>query len=233
MNWKETTVLITGGSKGLGKATAQLLKEAGAKVAITARTASTLEKTAKELGVKAIQGDVSQREEVERIYQEFLNAFGRIDVLVNNAGFGARSSIDDLDMDAFRRVYDTNVFGAAMMGEQAAQAMIKQGSGNIINIASTAALKGYPTGTIYSSSKFALRGMTQCWQQELRRHNIRVILVNPSEVPTAFGTEDGVEKAEDPKKLSPMEIAHTIKSALDMDPRGYIPEVTVHATNPF
>jgi 3-oxoacyl-[acyl-carrier protein] reductase len=88
-------------------------------------------------------------------------------------------------------------------------------------------------GSIYASSKFALRGLTQCWQAELRPYNVRVFQINPSEVPTAFGVEDRVEKSDVENKLSAKEIAHVICSQLEMDNRGYVPEVTVHATNPF
>ncbi len=136
-------------------------------------------------------------------------------------------------MKAFHNVYDVNVFGAALMASEAAKIFKKQKSGNIINIASTAGTKGFANGTVYSSSKFALRGMTQCWQAELRKYNVRVILVNPSEVTTAFGDDERKEKPEVKNKLRPLEIAHTIVSTLEMDDRGFIPEVTVWATNPF
>jgi len=136
-------------------------------------------------------------------------------------------------LKAFHRVYDVNVFGAALMASEAAKLFKKQKSGNIIHIASTAATKGFANGTVYSSSKFALRGMTQCWQAELRKYNVRVILVNPSEVTTAFGDNERKEKPEVKNKLRPIEIAHTIVSTLEMDDRGFIPEVTVWATNPF
>ncbi len=130
-------------------------------------------------------------------------------------------------------VYSVNVFGAALMTKYAANLFKKQNSGNIINIASTAGTKGFANGTVYSSSKFALRGMTQCWQAELRKYNVRVILVNPSEVLTAFGDDEGKERKEVSNKLRSYEIAHTIVSPLEMDDRGFIPEVTVWATNPF
>ncbi len=120
-----------------------------------------------------------------------------------------------------------------MMGSKAAKLFKEQNKGNIVNIASTAALKGFSNGTVYASSKFALRGMTQCWQAELRKYNVRVILINPSEVTTAFGNSERVERKEVSNKLRSEEIAHTIVSTLEMDDRGFIPEVTVWATNPF
>jgi 3-oxoacyl-[acyl-carrier protein] reductase len=119
------------------------------------------------------------------------------------------------------------------MAKYAANLFKKQKSGNIVNISSTAGTKGYANGTVYASSKFALRGMTQCWQAELRKYNVRVILVNPSEVLTAFGDDEGRERKEVSNKLRSFEIAHTIVSTLEMDDRGFIPEVTVWATNPF
>jgi 3-oxoacyl-[acyl-carrier protein] reductase len=144
-----------------------------------------------------------------------------------------RAEVTDLEWDTFLKIYSVNVFGTAMMGKKAAQIFKKQNYGNIINIASTAAVKGYPTGTVYSSSKFALRGMTECWRSELRKYNVRVILINPSEVVTAFGDPNRVERKEVSKKLRSEEIAHTIVSTLEMDNRGFIPEVTIWATNPF
>ncbi|MDH5628206.1 MAG: SDR family NAD(P)-dependent oxidoreductase, partial [Candidatus Krumholzibacteria bacterium] len=91
----------------------------------------------------------------------------------------------------------------------------------------------FPGGTVYAASKFALRGMTECWQAELRKHDIRVTLIAPSEVATAFGREDGREREAPPNKLASMEIAHAIKSVIELDDRGMIPELSVWATNPW
>ncbi|HMN50018.1 MAG TPA: SDR family oxidoreductase [Ignavibacteriaceae bacterium] len=234
MNIKDSTSLVTGGSAGIGKATAKLLIEKGGKVAITGRDKSKLEKVAKEIGAFAIHADVANENDVHKTYELFLKQFGKLDCLINNAGIGdSWNELTELDMKAFHRVYDVNVFGAALMAREAAKLFKIQKSGNIVNIASTAATKGFANGTVYASSKFALRGMTQCWQAELRKYNVRVILVNPSEVTTASGDLDRVERDEVKNKLRPIEIAHTIVSALEMDDRGFIPEVTVWATNPF
>ena len=234
MNIKDSTFLVTGGSAGIGKATAKLLIEKGGKVAITGRDKSKLNKVAKEIGAFPIYADVAVESNVHKTYELFINQFGKLDCLINNAGIGdAWNEITELDMKSFHRVYDVNVFGAALMASEAAKLFKKQISGNIINIASTAGTKGFANGTVYASSKFALRGMTQCWQAELRKYNVRVILVNPSEVTTAFGDNERKEKPEVKNKLRPLEIAHTIVSTLEMDDRGFIPEVTIWATNPF
>jgi len=234
MNIKDSVFLVTGGSAGIGKATAKMLTQKNGRVAITGRDKSKLEKTANEINAFPIHADVAKKSDVNKTYDLLLGEFGKLDCLINNAGIGGGwKEITGLDMKAFRKVYDVNVFGAAMMGSKAAQLFKKQNYGNIVNIASTAALKGYASGTVYASSKFALRGMTQCWQADLRKYNVRVILVNPSEVITAFGSTERTEREEVSNKLRGKEIAHTIVSTLEMDDRGFIPEVTVWATNPF
>lgn len=234
MDLKDKNFLITGGSSGIGKAIAHSLIEKGAQVAITGRDRNKLAKVAEELGAYPIHANVSTQEGVDNTFSLFMDRFKSLDGLINNAGIGgAWSSIDDLDIDTMRLIYDVNVFGAAMMAQAASKIFIQQQYGNIVNIASTAALKGYKNGTAYASSKFALRGMTQCWQAELRPYNVRVILINPSEVPTAFGQESREERQEQENKLHSTDIAHAVVNALTMHNRGFIPELTVHATNPF
>ncbi len=233
MKLKDATVLITGGTMGIGYATARLLIEAGSKVAITGRDGSRVEKAAGELGAVGIVADVAKLEDVEHTYDRFLDEFGRLDCLVNNAGIGRSRKLEELTPEDFQEIYAVNVFGAAMMAARAAPLFRAQQSGNIVNIASTAGTKGYPGGSIYASSKFALRGMSQCWQAELRPHNVRVFLINPSEVTTAFGSAERTERPTQPNKLRGEEIAQAIKGALEMDDRGFIPELTVWATNPF
>lgn len=233
MKIKDSKILITGGSSGIGKATAKLLSEAGAKVAITGRDKTKLEIAAAETNSIAIHADASNEKEIEMAFRTIQEKLGGLDCLVNNAGIGEFPEIENVTLDAFMRVYSVNVFGAALMAREAARIFKKQMSGNIINIASTASLKGFARGTIYSSSKFALRSMTECWQAELRPFNIRVMQVNPSEVPTAFASPDRTEREGAPNKLTSAEIAHAIKAMLEMDDRGMIPELTVWASNPF
>jgi len=102
----------------------------------------------------------------------------------------------------------------------------------LINICSTASLRGAPKGTAYYGSKFALRGMTECWRAELRKYNVRVFLINPSEVITDFARRAGFPQADSPSKLHGQDIAHMIKAVLAMDGRGFTPELSVFATNP-
>ncbi|WP_266204299.1 SDR family oxidoreductase [Pontibacter kalidii] len=233
MKLENANILITGGTMGIGYATAKLLIGNGANVAITGRDEKRTHKAARDLGAMPITADVANPEDVKRTFHLFMEEYGRLDVLINNAGIGFSKAIDQLTLDDFEHIYRVNVFGAAMMAAKAAKIFKKQNYGNIINIGSTAALKGYEGGSIYASSKAALRSMTQSWQAELRRYNVRVMLVNPSEVTTAFGQPDRQERDDQPNKLRSEEIAWAIKSALQMDNRGFVPELTVWATNPF
>ncbi len=233
MDLKGAKIILTGGSSGFGKQTAKDLLAKGAELIITGRDEQKLMKVALELGCTAFHADVSNEEAAKGTVDFALEKWGRIDVLINNAGYAEFGLIHELDLEKLRAVYETNVFGAAAMAKYCSLVFMKQKSGNIINIASTAASKGYPQGSIYATSKFALSGMTQCWRAELRPYNVRVIQINPSEVPTAFAKPDRVERELEDNKLTPKEISDAILASLEMDNRGMITDVTVIATNPF
>lgn len=233
MKIKDAVILITGGSSGLGKATAKLLSGLGAKVVITGLDDKKLAIVAGEIGAIGIRADVSLDKDIQNTFDEVLSTYGRLDVLINNAGIGIHQPFESMSRVDYERIFQVNVFGVAMMSQKAVEVFKHQGSGHIINIGSTSGLNGYKTGSVYASSKFALRGLTLCMQAELRPLNIRVILVNPSEVPTAFGMENREERPNEEKKLTSMEIAHTVVSTLTMDNRGMIPEVTIWSTNPW
>lgn len=233
MNLDKARILVTGGSLGIGKAAAKVLAENGAQVGITGRDASRLEKAAAETGAYPIAADVGVPADIERTYERFLARFEGLDCLINNAGIGLFKPMEEVERDDFDRVFSVNVYGAALMAARAVPIFKRQNRGNIVNIGSTAAERGFERGSVYAASKFALRGMTQCWQAELRRHNIRVVLIDPSEVATAFSRADRIEREAPPNKLTPYEIAHAIKAVLEMPDRGMIPELSVWASNPW
>jgi 3-oxoacyl-[acyl-carrier protein] reductase len=232
MNLKNSVALITGGSSGIGRAIAQALVASGARVAITGRDQVRLAETAREIGVHPIHADVAVEADVERTYRELLEQFGDLDILVNNAGTGVFKNLVDFERKDFENVFATNVTGSMLMAREAAKLFVKRQRGNIVNIASTAALRGAPKGTAYYGSKFALRGMTECWRGELRQHNVRVFLVEPSEVLTNFYQTAGLPQKANATKLRSEEIAHVVKCLLEMDDRGFVPEVSIFATNP-
>lgn len=226
-------VLITGGSSGIGRATAEELISKGAIVSITGRDKLKLEKVASEINAVPIHLDVSKYNTIAVKTLDAFHSMGGIDVLVNNAGIGEFAKLEDIKISHFENIFATNVFGLTMLTQEVVKFFKTQQHGTIINIGSSAATSGFPSGSVYSASKFALRGLTECWRHELRRDNIRVILVNPSEVTTAFNAENRKERDNQENKLRPSEISHVIISAIQMDDRGFIPELNVWATNPF
>jgi 3-oxoacyl-[acyl-carrier protein] reductase len=233
MDLKNAVALVTGGSSGIGYGIAKALVDSGARVAITGRGKDRLMAAAATLGAHPIQADVAKEADVERTYSELLAKFGGLDILVNNAGRGVFKPLIDMDLKGFEETFATNVTGVMLMTRAAAKIFIGRNRGNVVNISSTASMRGAPNGTAYYASKFALRGMTECWRAELRKHNIRVFLVNPSEVITNFGAASGFTTKDNPSKLRPEDIAHMVKAVLEMNDRGFTPELSVFGTNPI
>lgn len=226
-------IIVTGGSSGIGKATAKQLTEMGAKVLITGRSDSRLQRAAIEIGCDWINADVSQAAEVDKTFDWVeQNWNNQLDVLINNAGLGEFASVENTTIETYQRVFGVNIFGPIMMVKKAIPIMKRQNSGTIVNVASTSSMKGFANGSAYSSSKFALRGFTQSLAEELRQFNIRVCQVNPTEVTTALGNPEREERKEAPSKLGPGDLAQMIVSVLLLPERAFVPEVSVWATNP-
>jgi 3-oxoacyl-[acyl-carrier protein] reductase len=233
MNLKNAVALVTGGSSGIGYGIAKMLIDSGARVAITGRGKERLMNAAEALGAHPIQADVSKEADVERTYSEVHAKFGDLDILVNNAGRGVFKPLIEMDLKGFEDTFATNVTGVMLMTRAAAKIFIERKRGNVVNISSTASLRGAPGGTAYYASKFALRGMAECWRAELRKYNIRVFLINPSEVITNFGAASGFNQKDNASKLRPEDIAHMVKAVLEMNDRGFTPELSVFGTNPI
>lgn len=242
MDLKNAKVLVTGGSSGIGYETAKQLIARGAKVAICGRNKEHLNKAAKELGALPITADVSIEKDVINMVNTVIKEFDGFNVLINNAAFGYFSHVSQIDLEKFNKMIAVNLTGAMLSAREASKHFIEKKYGNIINISSTAGTKGFANGTPYVASKFALAGMAECWRADLRKNNIRVMLVNPSEVQTDFSynaatwlksfIKQGKEREFNPTKLIAEDIAHTIISMLEMDDKGFITEATVWATNP-
>lgn len=234
MDLKDGKIIITGGTSGIGYEAAKVLKELGAEIVICGRNEKNVKKAIQELGVFGIKADVSIEQEVKNLFDFAIDKMGSVNVLINNAGIGSKlAKFVDSDLKTLQQVWDTNVKGLFMAGQEAAKLFINQNYGNIINIGSTAALKGFPTGSVYCASKFAVSGLTECWRAELRPHNIRVMQINPSEVITEFGKKVGMEIRNEDKKLKPAEVAHLISAMLSMNDLGFIPDASIIATNPW
>jgi len=222
--------LITGGSQGIGAALVETASKAGHKVVFTGRNASAIEATAKQTGAVGVRADVGVTDDNARTFDAAMQQMGGIDVLVNNAAHDYRAEIGSLDVAKMKALFETNVFGLVDITNRIVPQMKERKSGDIINIASTSGMKGAASSTPYAASKWAVRGISQCWQAELRPHGIRVISICPSEVQTNFGGKTG---RNNPNKLYAIDIAETIVAALDMPRRVLWPELAVFASNPF
>jgi 3-oxoacyl-[acyl-carrier protein] reductase len=222
--------LVTGGSQGIGAAMVDAARQAGHDVVFTGRNDTLLAEVAARTGARAVQADVSVAADNARTVAACQQQMGGVDVLVNNAGYAYRAEIGALDVAAMRTMFETNVFGLVDITNRIVPLMKAQKRGDIVNIASTSGMKGAATATPYSASKWAVRGISQCWQAELRPHSIRVTCVCPSEVQTNFGGQSG---RNNPNKLYARDIADTIMAALNMPQRALWPELAIFANNPW
>jgi len=225
--------LITGATGGIGYEIARTLKEQGAQVIISGRNQEKLKQAEQELGVRGFKADVSKEKEVKALFEFALQEMETVNVLVNNAGFGGFAPLIKTSVEDFQKQWEVNTKGLFMMGREAAKHFVEKKYGNIINIGSTAAVSGFPAGSAYVASKFAVSGLTQCWRAELRPYNVRVMQINPSEVVTDFIEKAGLERKDTEHKLKPSEVAHIVVSMLAMNDVGFIPDASIWATNPW
>ena len=198
MNLERKHIILTGGSLGIGRATAKMLVDKGAKVLITGRSDNRLKEAALFSGAQSLVFDISDLDNVAANAQKCIELLdGRVDALINNAGLGTFQKIDEVTQNDFELIFNTNVFGLSLLSKEIIGLMKSAQSGTIINIGSSASVKGFAGGSVYAASKFAVRALTQCWQAELRPFNIRVCQLNPSEVTTAFSIQERKERAEE------------------------------------
>ena len=222
--------LITGGSQGIGAAIVAQAREAGHQVVFTGRNDAEIAAVAKATGAHGMKADVAIDADNARTVETCVSVMGGVDVLINNAGTGYNAEIGDLDLNKMRQLFGINVFGMVDLTNRVAPLMKAQGSGDIVNLASTSGTKGAKGGTAYSGSKWAVRGISQCWQAELRPHGIRVVCICPSEVQTNWMGKTG---RNNPNKLYAGDIAATIMAGLNMPRRVLWTELAIFANNPW
>jgi len=187
MEPKGKVIIITGASQGIGLATAKHLSKLGAKVVLTARSEDVLKKLEKELPDSlAIVTDVQKPEDIKNLIRETMEEYGRIDILINNAGQGMYGPIEYIDIEQFKHIMDLNVYSIVRMMQKVIPYMRKQGGGMIVNVSSGVSKMYLPGLSAYSSTKYALNAISMIARQELEKDNIIVSLVHPNMTATNF-----------------------------------------------
>jgi 3-oxoacyl-[acyl-carrier protein] reductase len=228
-------VLITGGSKGIGRSTAEALVDAGVHVTITARDAAAVADVAAMLEARGggralgLAVDVRDFEAQERAVAETVSAYGRLDALIANAGIGRFGSIADLSLDDWHAVIDTNLTGV-FYSIKAAIGPLTASQGTIVTIGSLAGANFFAGGSAYNASKFGLTGFTQAVMLDLRDRGIKVSTIMPGSVATAFGGRD--PKPDDDWKIQGEDIAEMVLYLLRTHPRALPSKIEVRPSRP-
>ena len=190
MRLQDKVAVITGASMGIGEAMAKLFAQEGAKVVLSARDLARTKAAEQSLGggtnTLSISCDVSRRDQVDALVTTTLDKFGRIDIFVNNAGFGLNDAVADMDMAELRRMFDTNLFGAIECMQAVIPVMRRQGGGDIVNISSVSGHISTPYMSGYGATKHAMNAIGKAARMELLRHNINVLTVCPGYIATDF-----------------------------------------------
>lgn len=235
---KGKRALVTGGSRGLGKAIAIALAKEGVDVAITGRNKKTLEDAVAEieaLGVKATYSifNVAEKVEVKMQIQRLIESFGAFDILINNAGIAAFGSFVEMAENDWEDIVRTNLFGPYYVSKAVVPSMIDLGSGDIINVSSTAGLKGNAVTSAYSASKAGLIGLSESLMFELRKKNIRVTTLTPSTIASEMSKDVLKITDGDPEKVvQPEDFAQLIVDLLKLDKRAMLASASLWSTNP-
>lgn len=235
---KNRKAIITGGGRGLGKATAIAFAKEGIDVAITGRNETVLKETVTELkafGVNAIYAvfDVGNYEEVQKSIKTIIETLGSVDILVNNAGIAAFGSFIDMEVSQWSQIIQTNVMGMYYVTKEVLPHLIAKNEGDIINVSSTAGLTGNATVSAYSASKFAVIGMSQSLMKEVRKNNIRVCTLTPSTIASDMSIDLGIaNKDSEDSVLQPEDFAELIVSGLKLPRRAMMANASLWSTNP-
>jgi 3-oxoacyl-[acyl-carrier protein] reductase len=234
------TVIVTGGSRGIGRILSLRLAKEKAKIVITGRNEKDLEGTAKEIkkyteNILHIKADVSAYDDVKKIVKEALNRFDNISYLINNAAIMTHKSIKDFNVEEWKKVLDINVAGTFMMCKEVLPHMQKLSSttgGTIINVASMSGRHGYERGSAYSASKFALTGLAESIFKEVREYNIRIMTIYPSMVDTSVKEESSLKEIGKGVYMRAEDVADSILFAMKLPQRVMLKEIEIWGTNP-
>ena len=234
------TVIITGGSKGIGRVLALRLAKEKANIVITGRVESDLEKTKNEIqkihpNIIAVKSDVSVYEDVKRIVSETVNKFKDIHYLINNAGIMTHKLLKEFTIEDWKKVIETNLFGTMMMCKEVVPHMEKLADttgATIVNIASMSGRAGYERGTAYSASKYSITGFSESLFKEVRQKNIRVLTIYPSQVDTDVKDEKELKTIGKGVYMRAEDLSDSIILAMKLPQRAMLKGIEVWGTNP-
>jgi 3-oxoacyl-[acyl-carrier protein] reductase len=235
---KNKKAIITGGGKGLGKATAMAFAKEGIDVAITGRNEDTLKATVAELralGVNATYAafDVGNYDEVKAGIKTLVDTLGTVDILVNNAGIAAFGTLNDMEVSQWTKIIQTNVMGMYYVTKEVLPYLIDKNEGDIINVSSTAGLSGNATTSAYSASKFAVIGLSESLMKEVRKNNIRVCTLTPSTIASDMSIDLGIaNKDSEDSVLQPEDFAELVVAGLKLPRRAMLKSAALWSTNP-
>lgn len=235
MKLENKIAVVTGGTKGIGRAIAESLLKNGANVFICARDKRELKRALEQLSVVGkVDGevcDVRSEAQVEMMLKECERVFGGVDVLINNAGVGIiGKTVEEMSADEFEQTLETNLFGVFYCCHHAIPMLKKRGGGYIINVSSLAGQNAHPKMAAYNASKFGLNGFTEALMQEVRADRIKVTAICPGSVNTSFG---GDEPSRDKAwQIQPEDIAQVVVDLLNMDERALPSKIEIRPSNP-
>ncbi|MBB1148566.1 3-ketoacyl-ACP reductase [Myroides sp. NP-2] len=234
---KGKNAIITGGGRGLGKATALAFAKEGINVAITGRNEERLKQTVEELtalGIRATYAvfDVVDKEAVQREIAKVIAFLGGIDILVNNAGISEFGKFTDMPASRWEEILLTNVMGVYNVTREVLPHLIEKNEGDIFNVASTAGLNGNPTTSAYSASKFAVIGLSESLMKEVRKNNIRVCTLTPSTIASDMSIELGLTDGNPDHILQPEDFAELLVATLKLPRRAMLKTASLWTTNP-
>lgn len=226
--------IVTGASKGIGRAIAQKLAKQGHKISAFGRNEEELKSLIDEIGNNSIyfSGDVADLKFVNNSVEETIKKFGKIDNLINNAGFAVFKKLLDSEPEEFQQQVNTNVYGIYNFCKAVLPGMINRKSGTIINIASLAGKNGFPGGTMYAATKHAVMGFTKSLMLEVREHNIKVSVVCPGSVSTGMILDSMMSPANPEKILTPDDVADAVSTIINLPISANLSELDIRPTNP-
>lgn len=232
MDLTNKIAVVTGGTRGIGRAIVESLLEKNATVLFCGRKRADLEQTLKELGnPKAANGfvcDIRSEAEVAEMFASCQKNLGGVDILINNAGVGGFATVEELEPEQFRTILETNLFGVFYACRAAIPLMKQRGGGYIVNISSLAGTNAHPKMAAYNASKFGLNGFSEAMMQEVRHDNIKVSYIMPGSVNTEFG--DGAAKPD--YALQPEDVAQVVIDLLEMPARALPSRVELRPSKP-